>query len=139
MNRTTVRDCDWCGEKFTAQWNYAKNRFSVYCSTSCATTAAHQRHREERNPELATTTNWAIPDTDTTWMARAACADHPDPDAWYPVAGTPAFNIIDICKACPVRIPCLHYALTIERGERKQRWGLWGALNPEQRHTLDRA
>lgn len=64
------------------------------------------------------------------WVNEAGCYDQPievfyppedDPKATYKVARS-------LCERCPVRLPCLDYAL--ETGEK---WGMWGGLTPEER------
>lgn len=60
----------------------------------------------------------------------SACKDHPT-DWWYPLKGREAFatskEAIAICKKCPVRIPCLRYALVHETH------GIWGGLREGER------
>ena len=71
-------------------------------------------------------------------MAQAACRPY-NPEWWYPVSGVPrgAVHAVTICLSCPVRIDCLNYALDLEsRTYKKNRWGIWGALRPEQRQAL---
>lgn len=44
-----------------------------------------------------------------------------------------------VCDRCPVRTPCLDYALAHEADlPRDDRAGIWGGLTPHQRHQLQR-
>lgn len=44
-----------------------------------------------------------------------------------------------VCAMCPVRKPCLDYALAFEGGsEHGQRAGIWGGLTPRERHAIHR-
>lgn len=43
-----------------------------------------------------------------------------------------------ICRGCPVRTECLDFALQMERVSRDGRYGLWGGLDPDERHRLHR-
>lgn len=75
-----------------------------------------------------------MPDTD--WMADARCA------AEYGSSFDRQRLHIQIacCVACPVRIPCLVYAVTIENGRSpSRRDGVWGGMSVNQRRNLDRA
>ena len=73
----------------------------------------------------------------------------PTVDPWYPVEGaqSPDKTKRDaayayartICQACPVRVACLDAAMDIE-GHREpgSRHGMWGGLDPFERHLLAR-
>jgi WhiB family transcriptional regulator, redox-sensing transcriptional regulator len=68
------------------------------------------------------------------WRAAGACA-HADPDLFFPISSTGrALRQIakakSICAACPVRQPCLEFAL-----EYDLRHGIWGGTTPEDRQT----
>ena len=69
---------------------------------------------------------------DTTWVNRAACADHPA-DVFFPDQGDNgiAQEAKAICASCPVRVSCLDYAVGI--GER---FGIWGGLTEKQRRPF---
>lgn len=77
--------------------------------------------------------NW----DDEGWRVRAACRNT-DPDLFFP-AGTagPAFVQIRaaqaVCRSCPVREPCLQFAL-----ETNQEAGIWGGKNEDERRKLRR-
>ncbi|MFJ4686901.1 WhiB family transcriptional regulator [Streptomyces sp. NPDC091377] len=69
----------------------------------------------------------------TNWRERAACRHH-DPELFFPVGSDgPALLQTErakaVCRACPVRQPCLRYAL--EEGEGAGVWG--GASETERR------
>lgn len=61
------------------------------------------------------------------WMTKASCLDK-DTNKFYTeneqqIAATKAF-----CKACPVRLSCLDYALRND-----EEWGIFGGLTPPER------
>jgi len=57
------------------------------------------------------------------WRDEAACATV-DPGLFFPEHGGPSVKAKRICRGCPVREPCLAFAL--RRGEE---WGIWGGLS----------
>jgi WhiB family transcriptional regulator, redox-sensing transcriptional regulator len=69
---------------------------------------------------------------DVTWHAAAACAGHPDPDAFHhpPTGDTGRRHIeqiiADYCLACPVRAECLAAVLALAGFDR---WGTWGGVH----------
>lgn len=72
------------------------------------------------------------------WRLDAACR-HADPDLFFPVGTTgPALRQIGealaICQACPVRAPCLAWAL--DQGISS---GVWGGTTEDERRALRRA
>ena len=71
-------------------------------------------------------------DTARGWAARALCVGF-DPEVFFPPSDDPAAEARDICMACPVRGECLAYAVTAD-----ERFGIWGGLDPRQRHALRR-
>lgn len=69
------------------------------------------------------------------WRDSAACNDV-EPDLFFPIGTTgPALLQIDkakrICETCPVREPCLRWAL--QSGEDA---GIWGGTTGEERRAL---
>lgn len=73
-----------------------------------------------------------------TWREDAACL-HADPDLFFPIASIgPALDQIDqakrICAACPVRKPCLAWAL--DQGVVS---GIWGGTSEAERRAIRRA
>ena len=71
--------------------------------------------------------------TPETWMKRAACASHGDPDLWFPDGDRQReAEAVAICRQeCPVRAGCLAYALgnDIESG-------VWGGTTEGERRQL---
>lgn len=73
------------------------------------------------------------------WAERAACIGYPD-DAFFPTEGRQANLARRICATCTVRTDCLTLALTAEAGiARAARYGVFGGLDPTERHQLDPA
>lgn len=71
------------------------------------------------------------------WRQYAACRDE-DTDLFFPVGtGGPAVGQAEeakaVCRDCPVARQCLSWAL-----ETKQRYGIWGGLDEDERRTLSR-
>ena len=76
-------------------------------------------------------------DDDTPWEELAACRGT-DPELFFPVSttGPSAVQIRQakaICAGCPVRQPCLDYALATG-----QQFGIWGGLDETERRALRR-
>lgn len=72
------------------------------------------------------------------WQLRAACRG-PQAEVFFP-PGTferkedkigRELRAKDICRTCPVRRPCLDYALQI-----REPHGIWGGLNENERKAL---
>ncbi|MET9337916.1 MULTISPECIES: WhiB family transcriptional regulator [unclassified Nonomuraea] len=66
---------------------------------------------------------------------RAACLDE-DPEIFFPIslegAGhAQAERAKAICHGCPVRLPCLDYALATRQAD-----GVWGGMDPAERRAL---
>ena len=67
-----------------------------------------------------------------TWRDQARCRGV-DPEIFHPAEeddGTPAKAI---CEVCPVREPCLEYAITA-----REKDGVWGGLTARERRRLIR-
>lgn len=61
----------------------------------------------------------------------APCAQA-DPDAFFPEKGEVAHRYVrQMCKACPVRVECLTFAL-----ENRERFGVFGGLTVKERQRL---
>ena len=74
---------------------------------------------------------------DAGWREAAACC-RADPELFFPIgsAGTGAAEIQRakaICAGCPVRRPCLIYALATS-----QEFGIWGGRDEDERRLLHR-
>lgn len=71
---------------------------------------------------------------DTDWRHHAACRDM-DPELFFPL-GTSDANLLQIqaakqiCRTCPVRQPCLRWAL--DSGDA----GIWGGTTDDERRSL---
>jgi WhiB family redox-sensing transcriptional regulator len=75
----------------------------------------------------------AVAATDDAWRDDAACS--PDrtqvkPEDWFFPNEAKALRAKAVCARCPVRQPCLDYAL-----RREQSWGVWGGLTSDERGT----
>lgn len=68
------------------------------------------------------------------WARHAACITT-NPDLFFPrgKAHTGYAVARDICNACPVRLPCLDYALA-----HHERFGMWGGATPRERLHIAR-
>lgn len=64
------------------------------------------------------------------WHIQAACRTSP-PDMFFPDRGQPGDDAKKVCVTCPVRIPCLEYALASREG-----YGVWGGLTERERTRL---
>jgi WhiB family redox-sensing transcriptional regulator len=69
------------------------------------------------------------------WTRRAACLDL-DPELFFPISMEgPSQSQVErakaVCHGCPVREPCLEYALST-----RQTYGVWGGTDPSQRREL---
>jgi WhiB family redox-sensing transcriptional regulator len=69
---------------------------------------------------------------DDQWQRDAACQGS-SPELFFPLGHSPlaraeAWAATQICKRCPVRTPCLEWA--IRHGERA---GVWGGMTAEER------
>ncbi len=76
-------------------------------------------------------TTWALDE----WRTDASCR-HADPGLFFPVGTTgPAVSQIEaakiVCRTCPVREPCLEFALATNQDS-----GVWGAASEEERRLL---
>ena len=74
---------------------------------------------------------WALDE----WRGNASCRNA-DPGLFFPVGTTgPAVSQIEeakiVCRACPVREPCLEFALATNQDS-----GVWGAASEEERRLL---
>lgn len=78
------------------------------------------------------------PEGSPDWRHAAACRDL-DPDLFFPegTAG-PALRQADeakrMCQSCPVRTPCLRFALRHALNA-----GVWGGLTPAERGMVRRS
>jgi WhiB family transcriptional regulator, redox-sensing transcriptional regulator len=73
------------------------------------------------------------PDTRLRWQRLAACRQTPT-RLFFPAGNFARMEEKQakaVCAACPVRVPCLAFAL-----EHDEPFGVWGRLSPEERRTL---
>jgi WhiB family redox-sensing transcriptional regulator len=56
------------------------------------------------------------------WHLRAACLGV-DPELFYPERGGNSVEPKKVCRGCPVREPCLEFAVT-----NNERYGIWGGV-----------
>lgn len=66
------------------------------------------------------------------WHARAACRGH-GPDRWFPDRTADTTVALDLCRRCPVRLPCL----TSVWGDTPD-VGTWGGTSARQRAAARR-
>lgn len=71
------------------------------------------------------------PDFDS-WPGTPRCIDA-DPDMFFPDKGGSTHEAKQLCAVCPVREPCLTYAV-----ENDQDWGIWGGLSNNERRAYAR-
>lgn len=64
------------------------------------------------------------------WVEASLCAQT-DPELFYPERGGSALPAKKVCARCPVRRPCLQWALDTD-----ERHGVWGGLTNRQRRHL---
>ena len=74
----------------------------------------------------------ALASPNLTWRTHAACSGL-EPEVFYPVSEEQAEEAKAICRECPVREPCLDYAL----GNR-ERDGVWGGATERERRRMIR-
>ena len=69
---------------------------------------------------------------DTEWMQRGKCRDIP-PETFFPNDGVGVDIARRICADCPVREPCLEYAL-----RNRIDHGVWGGASERERRRIAR-
>lgn len=65
-----------------------------------------------------------------SWRTKAACQGL-DPAIFYPASEEDADQAKAICATCPVREPCLEYALA-----NRERDGVWGGATEKERRRM---
>lgn len=70
---------------------------------------------------------------DTSWMTEGRCRDVP-PSTFFPSDGVGVDVARKICADCPVKAPCLEYAL-LHRIDH----GVWGGASERERRRIARA
>lgn len=71
-----------------------------------------------------------VPLTNQTWRQHSACKGV-DPDIFYPASDEEAEVAKAVCGQCPVRQPCLEYALGT-----RERDGVWGGATEKERRRI---
>lgn len=70
---------------------------------------------------------------ETQWMERAACA-HSTVDFYPDSQLETALRLPkSVCESCPVRVPCLRYAL-----DHAEKHGVWGGTSETERRRIRR-
>jgi WhiB family redox-sensing transcriptional regulator len=67
---------------------------------------------------------------ETKWMQRGLCREIP-PTTFFPSDGVGVEIARRICATCPVREPCLEYAL-----EQRIDHGVWGGCSERERRRI---
>lgn len=67
---------------------------------------------------------------DTEWMVKGNCRDEP-PSRFFPSDGVGVEVARRICAGCPVKSPCLEYAL-----EQRVDHGVWGGASERERRRI---
>ena len=66
----------------------------------------------------------------TEWMAEGNCRDEP-PSMFFPSDGVGVDLARQLCATCPVREPCLEYAL-----RNRIDHGVWGGTSERERRRI---
>ena len=69
---------------------------------------------------------------DRSWLDRAACQGL-DTNLFFTERGESTAQVKAVCKACPVRVDCLNYAL-----DTGQHFGVWGGVSERGRRRMRR-
>ena len=73
-------------------------------------------------------------------LHEGAACQHSDPSLFFPDRGMPVRDVYGearrLCRGCPVRIPCLDYAIRNEQSGFRS--GMFGGLTPDQRDRVAR-
>ena len=67
---------------------------------------------------------------DTAWMRRGNCREEP-PSLFFPSDGTGVDIARQLCATCPVKEPCLEYAL-----RNRIDHGVWGGTSERERRRI---
>jgi WhiB family redox-sensing transcriptional regulator len=73
-----------------------------------------------------------VPEGRPDWRDQALCAET-DPDEFFPEKGGSTRQAKAVCACCPVRRPCLEFAL-----ENDERSGIYGGMTGRERGRLKR-
>jgi len=70
--------------------------------------------------------------TTQNWTEDAVCA-RSDPEAWFPDRGRPNRQTKAMCDTCPVKDPCLQWAL-----DHNEQYGIFGGTSHADRQKIKR-
>ena len=70
--------------------------------------------------------------TNLSWRQKAACRGL-DPEIFYPASEDDAEPAKVVCSSCPVRMPCLEFALN-----NREHDGIWGGASEKERRRIVR-
>ncbi len=70
-----------------------------------------------------------LPEVSVKWQALGLCFQTYDP-RFFPERGK-KFEILKLCKVCPVQVECLEYALATN-----PKHGIWGGKNKRERDRI---
>lgn len=70
---------------------------------------------------------------ESNWKQQALCTAV-SADTFFPQKGQSASDAKAICRQCPVKDPCLEYALEIGEG-----YGVWGGVGARERRAMAKA
>jgi len=71
------------------------------------------------------------------WMDEAVCTTV-GTEPFFPEKGQNPAPAVAVCRACPVRVECLNYALELEQSGVWNVTGIWGGLTARERRNLRR-
>lgn len=72
----------------------------------------------------------AVDVSDRSWMGRGKCLGMND-DPFFPERGASAAVAKEACRACPVQVQCLEYALATNED-----FGIWGGTSARERSRI---
>lgn len=84
-------------------------------------------------PNLASNDNYDEAAERLPWRQSAACKDMPT-ELFFPANGVNPRKALAACMTCPVRLPCLEWAV-----EMRERQGVFGGTTEKRRRPLIRA
>ena len=78
------------------------------------------------------------PENDPAWWRESAACRHADPELFFPISSigrgaAEAQQAKAVCARCPVRQPCLDFALATG-----QEFGIWGGYDERELRLLQR-
>jgi WhiB family redox-sensing transcriptional regulator len=94
-------------------------------------TAGVPRHASHIDPAMLMLAH-IIATAARPWTGQALCAQA-DPDAFFSESTRQTARAKAICSRCPVRQPCLAFALDTEEES-----GVWGGLDTHERQQMQR-